>query len=152
MEGAGHRELRTALTGLLGPAYVTGLVRRSAGGPLAELAADLRAGAPVDLAARVRALVGAVLLGLVGVRLPAPECAALIRRGESLTAMIGPRTRRLTPAQAEHGRQVLAAGPGPRPPPGRPASIPAVTTPCRAGCGGPGSAGTTPAASPGCCS
>jgi len=113
MEGAAHRHLRAVLAEVLAPAHAAALVDRAGAEPLAALSAGLRAGQQVELAGWVRLLVGAVTSDLLGARLPPAEGAALLQQGESLTAMVGPRTRQLTPAQIGRGRRVLARVTGP---------------------------------------
>ncbi len=118
MEGPEHRRLRTALAGLFTAEHARALVAEAMSPGLARLAGRLAAGGLVDVAAEVRALVGAVVLALVGAPVPAgPDgeraCRELVAQGERLTARVGLRTRALSPPDVDRALQVLSTVTGP---------------------------------------
>lgn len=108
LDGAEHRDLRTALAGLFTPEAAAAAVAEAAGG-LADLTRRLAAGEEVDVAAVVRTLVGTVVGRLLGAGFDGEEALAVVRAGERLTASVRLHTRALSPAVVARARQVLAA-------------------------------------------
>ena len=108
MEGAAHSLLREKLAPLFVPRYVNSLCAKVLTGPLDALACRLRAGSPVDLAAAVQQLAGAVICELVGLPPDPARCAELFARGTELTSMVRLGRPRLTPHQITRARGALA--------------------------------------------
>jgi cytochrome P450 len=108
LDGAEHRELRTALAPRFTPAAVAALVAEAAADPLPELAAALRRGEAADVVATARALAGSVVCRLVGAPATGEDAARLAAAGERLTASIRLGTRRLGARTVERARTVLA--------------------------------------------
>jgi cytochrome P450 len=116
MEGSAHARLREKLAPLFVPRYVNALCAKVFAAPLSGLAERLRAG-PVDLAAAVQQLAGAVICELVGVPIPAKIAvrsneqrffAEVYARGTELTSMVRLGRPRLTPRQIARARATLS--------------------------------------------
>jgi cytochrome P450 len=114
MEGEAHARLREKLSPLFVPKYVNALCAKVLAAPLATVAERIRAGAPVDLAATVQRLAGAVICELVGltssknpVRSNEQHFAELYASGTELTSMVRLGRHRLTPRQVSRARATL---------------------------------------------
>jgi cytochrome P450 len=105
MEGPGHRELRTRLTGLFTPASAAALCERVLAERLTRLTEKLRGGATVDLVPVVQAAAGAVIGELIG--FPGGDESGLFRQGEQIVSMVRLTTRELSAAQVVRAKRVL---------------------------------------------
>lgn len=105
MEGEAHQQLRRRLAGLFTPGYAEQVCADVLTEQLADLRARLGSGAPVDLVDVARAAAGAVICALIG--LDPDHGREMFDDGERITAMIGLRTRVLSPAQQRTAHLVL---------------------------------------------
>lgn len=105
MEGEAHQELRRRLAGLFTPGYAEQICESVLAPQLHDLRERLASGAVVDLVDVARAAAGAVICALIG--LDGERGREMFDGGERITAMVGLRTRALSPAQQRTARAVL---------------------------------------------
>lgn len=107
MDGDAHAALRRKLGGLFTAGAVTGLCERVLAGPLAAASERLADGGTVDVVDLARTCAGAVICALIGLDADEAACRRMYARGEEIAAMVGLRTKELSPRQVATARRVL---------------------------------------------